>query len=376
MNFSSLFRIFSEKLKKDRDLKELVHGSAIYFVIKLLGILINYLFTLFVTRYYGASIWGLFTLSLSILQIISVIGRFGLDTALLRFIAEYRSQGKYFLIKLVYKKVALFIFLLSLLLAVGLYILAPIISKNFLNKEDLTVFIEIVALILPVLTLLYLNTESLRAFKRIGLYAISQNLLPFLIALIALAILTRMFNKSIYLVPVSYLIGVYISSFLSFIFLLRTFKEKGIESSFQYFQKKISFISLLFISFPMLIANSLTLIMSWIDIIFLGIFQSEFSVGIYSVANKLSLLISFPLAAINSIAAPKFAESWGKKDLKNLKQIAQEATKMSIDHCDYSVPQYFIEYNINNTFFVGIIDPCYKASSFEQQSPKIHSMTW
>ncbi len=323
MKFFSFFEILSGKLKKDKDFKELIRGSAIYFVVKLLGIFVSYLFTLFVTRYYGASVWGLFALSLTVLQITSVIGRFGLDIALLRFIAEYKSQGRYGLAKLVYKKAVLFVFLLSLLLALGLYILAPIISKDIFNKTNLIDFIKNVAVILPAFTLLYLNTESLRALKKIGLYVVNQNVFPFSIALVFLLFITWLLNKNIYNVPISYLVAIYISCFLSFVFLYREFKKFSNGS-----KEKISLIKLLSISFPMLMANSLTLIMAWTDIIMLGIFRSEFEVGIYSVASKLSLLTSFTLAAINSIAAPKFAEFWGKGDIKGLAKTAQQATKL------------------------------------------------
>ncbi len=323
MKFFSFFEFLSEKLKKDKDFKELIRGSAIYLVVRLFGVLVSYLFTFFVTRYYGASIWGLFALSLTVLQITSVIGRLGLDRALLRFIAEYKSQGKCGLAKLIYKKAVLFVFLFSLLLALGLYISAPIISKDIFNKESLTRFIEITAIITPAYTLLYLNTESLRALKKIGLYVVNQNVLPFSIALLFLLFLTWLLNKNIYNVPISYLVAIYISCFLSFVFLYREFRQFS-----NGFEEKISLIKLLSISFPMLMANSLTLIMAWTDIIMLGIFRSEFEVGIYSVASKLSLLTSFTLTAINSIAAPKFAEFWGKGDIKGLAKMAQQATKL------------------------------------------------
>jgi len=351
MNFSFLFKIFSEKLKKDRDFKELIRGSAIYFVVKLLGIFVSYLFTLFVTRHYGASVWGLFALSLTVLQITSVIGRFGLDIALLRFIAEYKSQGKYGLAKLVYKKAASFVFLLSLLLALGLYISAPIISEDIFGKKNLTVFIEIAALILPAFTLLYLNAESLRALKRIGLYIINQNVLPFSIAFAFLLLLTGLLNKNIYGVPISYLVAIYVSCFLSFIFLYREFKQFNNAS-----KEEISLINLLSISFPMLMANSLTLIMSWTDVIMLGIFRSEFEVGIYSVVSKLSVLTSFTLAAINSIAAPKFAEFFSKGDLKSLEKFIQQTTKLIFLA---TIPIAFL-FLMFSTFILGLFGEDFK----------------
>jgi len=56
--------------------------------------------------------------------------------------------------------------------------------------------------------------------------------------------------------------------------------------------------------------------------------RTEEEVGIYNVAVRLSMITSFTLGAINSIAAPKFAEFWGKKDLEGLKRVAQQSTKL------------------------------------------------
>jgi len=60
----------------------------------------------------------------------------------------------------------------------------------------------------------------------------------------------------------------------------------------------------------------------------LGIWRTEEEVGIYNVAVRLSMITSFTLTAINSIAAPKFAEFWGKGDLEGLKKVAQQSTKL------------------------------------------------
>ncbi len=85
---------FREKLNSDTHFAELIKGSGIAFVLRIVGIIAGYVFTLFVTRTLGAKAWGIFALSLVVLQIASVIGRLGMDTALLRFTAEYTAKGE------------------------------------------------------------------------------------------------------------------------------------------------------------------------------------------------------------------------------------------------------------------------------------------
>jgi len=60
----------------------------------------------------------------------------------------------------------------------------------------------------------------------------------------------------------------------------------------------------------------------------LGMFRSTQEVGVYNVALRISMMTSITLMAINTIAAPKFAELWGKGDIKGLAKVAQQSTKL------------------------------------------------
>jgi O-antigen/teichoic acid export membrane protein len=51
-------------------------------------------------------------------------------------------------------------------------------------------------------------------------------------------------------------------------------------------------------------------------------------VGIYHTAFKLSMFAAVALMSINSIAAPKFAEMFGKDDMDGLKRVVHQSTKM------------------------------------------------
>ena len=59
------------KLEADAHFRELVKGSAIFFILSVFGIVAAYAFALAVTRTLGASAWGIFALCLTVLQITS-----------------------------------------------------------------------------------------------------------------------------------------------------------------------------------------------------------------------------------------------------------------------------------------------------------------
>ncbi len=320
---SEVLEKLRSRLEGDVHLREVIRGSTTFLILRILGMIVAYAFTLLVTRKLGASAWGVFALSLTVLQIVSVLGRLGLDSALLRFIAQYRAKGQGKTAYHIYKKSLKIVFSFSLTLTVLVYFLSPVIAEKVFAKEYITPYLRVMSFGILPFTLLFINSESLRSLKKIKEYTAFQNLLPFFIALfITFFVFFALNEVNEMVVLVSYLMGIIIAFVLSFVILRKNFVKLSGEVH------EVPLKSILYVSLPMMISSSLFMLMSWVDTVMLGIFRSEGEVGIYNVALRLSMITSFTLAAINSIAAPKFAEFWGKKDMEGLRKVAQQSTKL------------------------------------------------
>ncbi len=164
----------SNKLKNDIHLAEILKGSSIAFVLRIIGIIAGYIFTLLITRGYGAEAMGIFALSFTLLQISSVIGRLGMDTALLRFVAEYSSQGKWEIVKDIYKKAIKLVIPFSLFLSVLVFFLSPYIAEYIFKKPHLASYFQIASIGIVPFVLLFIHTESLRGLKKIKEYMFIQ----------------------------------------------------------------------------------------------------------------------------------------------------------------------------------------------------------
>jgi len=340
-----ILQTFSKRLSEDFHFKELIQGSLTFFILRILGLIVGYAFTLIVTRNLGASCWGIFALCFTVLQITSVIGKLGLDTALLRFIAQYNAQGKVRTARYIYLKSIIVTIFLSLFLCVLLYYLSPLLAEKVFAKKHLASYLRLVPFALLPFVLLSINSESLRGFKKIKEYTILKNLIPSLFTLMFFSISFYLLNiRNTKAVIITYILGVSVSSLFSFLLLNKEFNNKNGEL------EKISLRQILSVSLPMLLSSSLFMVMSWTDTIMLGMWRTEEEVGIYNVAVQLSMITSFTLGAINSIAAPKFAEFWGKKDLEGLKKIAQQSTKLIF----WTSAPILILYILFPKFFMGI----------------------
>ncbi len=342
------------KINSDIHLKELLKGSSIAFVLRIVGIIAGYIFTLLITRGYGAETMGVFALSFTLLQISSVIGRLGMDTALLRFVAEYSSQGKWEIVKDIYKKAIRLVIPFSLFLSVLVFFLSPYIAEYLFRKPHLAPYFQIASLGIAPFVLLFIHTESLRGLKKIKEYMFIQQTGIFILASTLLALIIFLLTNNLptpindkptntndSLTPsptlslfsqmpiITYIFSVFIFSTIAYLIWKKTlnhFTNPSINKLTN--NSPILYSTILNVSLPMLFSSSLILLMGWTDTIMLGIFRTEEEVGIYNVAYKMAMITSVTLTAINTISAPKFAEFWGKGDIKGLAKVAQQSTKL------------------------------------------------
>ena len=90
----------------------------------------------------------------------------------------------------------------------------------------------------------------------------------------------------------------------------------------------ISFKRILQVSLPMFVISSINFLLKWTATIILAILRTEAEVGVYNIAMRVATLASLPLLAINSIAAPKFAELYSKGDMKGFEKVVHQSTRI------------------------------------------------
>jgi len=82
-------------------------------------------------------------------------------------------------------------------------------------------------------------------------------------------------------------------------------------------------LSLFHQGWPMLLVASGALILSWSDMIIIGIFLSEEDLGVYAVASRTVMVTMLVLIAMNSITAPKYARFFNENKLIEITRLAQ-----------------------------------------------------
>ena len=167
-------------------------------------------------------------------------------------------------------------------------------------------------------------------------------------------------------VPIySYVTSICIVSILAFISYNYwfNFKSNGKEEQEP---DRMQLKKILMISLPLMFAQSVQFIMAWTDKLMLGaidtpavcekLVTNSQEVGVYHIAFKLSMFANIALMAINSIAAPKFAELYTNRDTEGLKKVVHQSTKMIF----WTTLPLVILFFIFPTFLLGIFGEEFK----------------
>ena len=310
---------------------ELLNGSATFFSTKIIGLIFSYVYVWWFSSEYGAYKWGFVAYCITLLNIAGIICLMGYDTILIKYVSEYKSFKSNEKIKDVYLKAFVPVFFVSSIVGGLFFVLAPNITEIIFGKPTQSPWIQVVGIGIPAYAIFQLNNSVLGGAKKMVSYGIYKNIFLFLLALI-FGIFTNnylvpvhlpQFADSGILIFLAYSLVLYLGASLNFL---------SINKEFQFFKSKSehsqNFSELFKQSYPLVLATSMSLIVTSADIIMLGIFRPENEVGIYDIAVKLSLVTSIFLIAVNAIVPAKFSEFFAQKDFSNLKLMAHQSSKM------------------------------------------------
>ncbi|WP_214480819.1 flippase [Bacillus sp. SM2101] len=340
-------RVFQFKLgskishyTKNKDYWELIKGSGVTFILRLLSFILLYVLNFLIAKVYGAEALGIYTLSFTLLTICLTLVLLGTDTAIIRLITEYRSQYSMKHANTIFTKVMKLLLPLSVLFSALLFILAEPIAILVFQEQLLIQPFRIVSIVLPFMVMTRMYSKAFRAVKSItkSIYfeIIGIRFGNLLLLVFFLLILNKNFMHIIYALS----IAVTITAFMS-MYSWHNYIQKDVGDQkllFNQIETK-SLKEILHISIPMYLTSAMSLILNWTDVVMLGVFQSTSAVGVYSIVLKLSLLISFSLSSINMIILPKFSELYWEGRKHDLIKIFRFSSRLIVWT---SIPLLFI----------------------------------
>lgn len=303
----------------DSDSKEIVTKGFGFFVFKMGGTILSYIFTLYITITYGADVFGLITIGLSVFMIAGVVGKLGLDINIVKFYSHdphLSDSGLFY--KSIFKT-----FIFSSFLALVLYYGSDYFVNTVFRdpKPGLIKYLNWLLPAIPFWTITMVSAGFLRAKRLNNFFAFYSNAARFLFTLLLLFVFS-LYSDNPLIVVKAHFFGVVFLALLSLTHAalkLKTFKIKSRQNSWAFLKD----------SFPMMMSDAILVLMGVMDTFVMGIYETDSNVGIYSVAIKIVTITRFSLQAVNSILAPKIAKSFAEGDESISKKIILFSAKLN-----------------------------------------------
>lgn len=311
------------KVVQKHHFKTLVKGTSLAFLLKICGVAFALLLNVLIARKFGPSMTGLFYLALTTASVAGVIGCIGLENTFLRYTSTGAAHNDWGSIKGLYQKGILISLIFSTLLTGLITIFSWMIALHVFNKPEAEIIIRIMAMTILPTVLILLHAELLKGIQRIAYYLLIHSICVPALSILAFLVLCVQWNMGINGVAWGHFGATCVTALMGVVLWQKIThnKMKNIVGDFQWRR-------LLKSSLPLFWVNLMNFLMMWSSVLFLGIWGTSDAVGIYATAYRTSMLTSFILIAVNTVAAPRYAEYFSLHQMKRLEETALTSLKM------------------------------------------------
>lgn len=307
-------RFFQKLAISDRNLHDLLTNAGLALVLRAGGAVCAFALNIVIGRLLGPAGAGLYFLALSVVTITAIIARLGMDHALLRFISTSAAENDWAAVKSVYAYATRIVMVVGLGLSLVILATAAPIVDFFFKDSDLAWPLRCMAFGVLFFGLMMVISEALKGLSHFGSAMLVSGVIYPVVALVFVWPLVYVFGTSG--AALAYVLGT-ATAVVYGAWTWRQAMRKHLETS-------VCQTARLWISarklWVMAVVNSA--IIPWMPLLLLGIWGSAEEAGVFGAALRLSTLMSFFLAAVNTVVAPKFAQLQAKGDIGELCRVA------------------------------------------------------
>lgn len=277
----------------------------------------RFIMAFLLARALGADQYGLYNLALSVGTIIAGVAVFGLHTALVRYVAVLTRKKD---------KAALWGALqfglgtstmISVLLSTGLFAFSYVIAEGIYHRADLAPLLQLMALIVPFMTLSTVLTGATQGFKKMH-YTVIANDIALVAVRLILTVILFVIGMNAFQAVVIFGIANVTATAILFYFLHKEFSlKRNLRSATVDWREMLGY------SLPVWISGLLRTFRSNIQTLLLGSFYTAAGVGIFNVAAQVNLIGRMTFNSINTSAKPLIAELYSQDDRQQMASVYQ-----------------------------------------------------
>ena len=292
-------------------------------MVRVAGAGLGFAFNVALARMLGADGLGVYHLSLTFILIASVFGRVGMDAAMLKFAATSYAVMDGTRLAVVHRMgMSTASFGCGIVAAIT-FLAADWLALTVYSDPAIAEPLRLMSLALVPFALLSLYGELLKAGQRQALSSLVQGVALPMISLLLLFVFAGSITDSRG-AAVIYLVATIFVFLMSHFLWRRTIPPKNNSTT-----EPVKFRDLFGTAMPMYGAAMADVVMTFSDVLILGIFATAADVGIYTAAARTALLTRFLLLANSSVAAPRFAALHAANDKEGVARLAVRSTLLT-----------------------------------------------
>lgn len=308
-------------LKKNK----FIFKSGVAFILKIGGMLLGYLLTIYLARELGSFGVGTYSLFMSITTLLGILSLAGFGMATQRFVGEFQAKKQLYLLDQYYKFAVVIVILAAAMFSLFLFIGKEVLHQYVFHEPSSIVILTIAAVTIPLFTLNDFKIEFLRALGFIAFSEVFRNIFKPLGVIVLLYVFVE-FNSevSVYIPLLAFSITVLVSYLI-----LSSFLDKQIKK-YKEPKAKVDLAKpeVIDVAFPLLVASMGALILSHIDTLMIASLMTVKDVGFYSVGVKVAYVTAVVLLAINTVIATQISKAYAAGEKTKLDDVVRLSSRL------------------------------------------------
>ncbi len=283
-----------------------------------LGYTLAFVFRVIVARFYGPEKFGLLEMANTIFSVAAIASLLGIHAGVSRYISIYEERSEFGKLKGYLKFIFKIPAILSVIVSILLFILAPKINSFFNFPQEFVIFLRIISLAVPLQAVNKIIYEIFFAKKKVLIQNIVYNIVEKVVLLIGIISVIFLKLNFVYVIAV-----IFLSQLAAFLFNFGYLKFKihfKVEENSIY-----SYRSWLAFSIPLFFVNMSAFLINWTDNIVIGKFLTSAELGIYATCFSLASFLLFFQISFAGIFMPLVSRAYARDDKKELELSYQKA---------------------------------------------------
>jgi O-antigen/teichoic acid export membrane protein len=286
----------------------------------------RFVMALLLARTLGASSYGLYILAVSAASLFFGISLLGLDDAMVRYVAMLSGRKDEAGVRGTIEVGLGFAVPTGVLMGVGLYFAADPIATTVFHEPRLGRMLELVAVVVPFLTVSNVLAGAARGFRRMDYVALSENVVQSLARIVLLGVFL-LFGG---LTTVTAVVIFGLSDIASTVTLTLLLDKYVHWRTLHRADARRDFGEIFKFAFPLWLSGLLRQFRSYLAALILGASGSAANVGIFAVVTNVNTVAHVCLLSIYVAVRPTLAQLHDRGDRHGLGEVYRAATRWSL----------------------------------------------